>query len=42
MHVNEPNCAVKLGLETNKISSSRYESYLSMLDDGASNYRNNI
>lgn len=33
LHVNEPGCAVKEGLEEGKIAYERYTSYLSMLDD---------
>lgn len=35
MHINEPNCAVRKALENNEISTSRYQSYLSMLDEDA-------
>lgn len=33
IHTNEPKCAVKEAVETGEISFSRYESYLSMLED---------
>ncbi len=33
IHTNEPNCAVKEAVEAGDISFSRYESYLSMLED---------
>lgn len=33
MHVNEPQCAVKLAAEENKIAPTRYESYLNQLND---------
>ena len=33
LHLNEPGCAVKLALETGEIPSSRYKSYLSILED---------
>ncbi|REE01027.1 ribosome biogenesis GTPase [Marinoscillum furvescens DSM 4134] len=33
IHTNEPGCKVKEALEEGKISSERYYSYLSMLDD---------
>ena len=33
MHTTEPDCAVKLAVESGKIHLSRYTSYLSMLDD---------
>ncbi len=32
LHVNEPGCAVKAGLENGKIPEERYYSYLSILD----------
>lgn len=32
-HTHEPNCAVKAGLETGKVSKMRYNSYLSILND---------
>jgi len=39
-HVHEPQCAVKLAVETGEISLSRYESYLGMLlEDEDSKYR---
>ena len=31
LHINEPRCAVKEGVENNLISASRYNSYLSMV-----------
>lgn len=33
LHVNEPQCAVKEAVEAGKIALTRYESYLSMLDN---------
>ena len=40
MHINEPNCAVLQAIENQEISTSRYKSYLSMLDeDVAEKYR---
>ena len=33
MHINEPNCAVLEAIENQEISTSRYKSYLSMLDE---------
>ncbi len=33
IHVNEPNCAVKEAVEAGEIHTSRYNSYLSMLED---------
>ena len=39
-HTNEPGCAVKQALQDGKIASSRYASYLNMLeDDCESKYR---
>lgn len=32
-HTNEPGCAIKQGVDENKISLIRYESYLSILAD---------
>lgn len=32
MHIDEPNCAVKKAVETEKISSLRYQNYLMILD----------
>lgn len=32
LHVNEPGCAVKAGLEEGKITEERFQSYLSMLE----------
>ncbi len=40
IHINEPNCGVISGLTNNTISSSRYKSYLSMLEKNT-NYRQN-
>ena len=31
MHVKEPNCAIKLGLEKNIISQTRYDSYIDLI-----------
>ena len=39
MHINEPNCAVKKALEENRLSISRYESYLSLFFDDKGKYR---
>lgn len=33
-HVHEPGCAVKKGLETGEVNEIRYNSYLSILNDG--------
>ena len=32
LHINEPECAVKAGLEEETVSVSRYVSYLNMMD----------
>jgi ribosome biogenesis GTPase / thiamine phosphate phosphatase len=39
LHINEPNCAVKTAVEENKLSLSRYESYLSLFYDDTGKYR---
>ncbi len=40
VHINEPNCAVKIAVEEGKIAKSRYLNYLSMYEeDEAENYR---
>lgn len=39
LHENEPNCAVKLAVNSGIISESRYKSYLSMLVNEDKNYR---
>ena len=31
MHVKEPNCAIKLGLEEKIISQTRYDSYIDLI-----------
>jgi len=33
LHVNEPGCVIKEGLEKNTIHISRYKSYLSIIDE---------
>lgn len=33
LHINEPGCAVKAALEANTISESRYQSYLSIIEE---------
>jgi ribosome biogenesis GTPase len=39
-HTHEPGCAVKLAVENGEIALSRYESYLSVLnDDESEKYR---
>ena len=40
LHLNEPNCAVINALNLNKISESRYKSYLNLIDEN-STYRIN-
>ncbi len=39
LHLEEPNCAVKKGVESNVISYSRYASYVSIMEDMNSKYR---
>lgn len=39
VHINEPGCAVKEALEDNRLSSSRYESYLSLYYEDPGKYR---
>ena len=39
LHMEEPKCAVKDAVESGKIKPSRYNSYLSILDDENSKYR---
>jgi ribosome biogenesis GTPase len=33
LHINEPKCAVKAGLETGEISELRYANYMTILND---------
>ena len=42
IHVNEPQCAVKEALEVEKVSWSRYKSYLQILEGEEENYRTDI
>lgn len=42
LHVNEPKCAVKNALEQGQIATSRYKSYLQILEGDEENYRTNI
>lgn len=42
IHINEPHCTVKEALEEEKISWSRYKSYLQILEDEEENYRTDI
>lgn len=39
LHVNEPDCAVKIAVENGEIAESRYISYLQLLEDEKENYR---
>ncbi|MDA9898237.1 ribosome small subunit-dependent GTPase A [Flavobacteriales bacterium] len=41
LHINEPNCAVKLALEKDDVAPSRYKNYLSMLEQDEENFRVN-
>ena len=41
IHKNEPDCAVKLALEQEKIALSRYKNYLTMLEEEEEHYRTN-
>ena len=41
LHLNEPNCAIKDNIKSGKISSSRYESYLSIVKSTNNKYRIN-
>ena len=41
LHINEPHCAVKKTLDEGLISSSRYNNYLSMLQQDEENFRVN-
>lgn len=38
-HTHEPNCAVKEGILTGKVSKSRYNSYISIFENDDSKYR---
>jgi len=42
LHKEEPNCAVKKGLEENKIAWSRYNSYLKILEGDDEHYRSDV
>ena len=42
LHKEEPNCAVKIALEENKIAWSRYNSYLKILEGDDENYRQDV
>ncbi|WP_350285100.1 ribosome small subunit-dependent GTPase A [uncultured Croceitalea sp.] len=42
LHVDEPKCAVKLALEKEKVSWSRYKSYMQILHGDDENYRVDI
>ena len=39
VHLNEPNCAIKLAIENNQISKSRYKNYLNLLNNDNNNFR---
>lgn len=39
LHNNEPSCAVKKAVDSNEISKSRYNNYLSLLNSDDSNFR---
>lgn len=39
LHLNEPGCAVRKGVEEGKVAESRYFSYLSMYEDEDGKYR---
>jgi len=39
LHIKEPQCAIKKGLETSEIAYSRYRSYLQILEGEDENYR---
>ena len=39
LHLDEPKCAIKAAVESGDIASSRYKSYLQMLEDESTNYR---
>ncbi len=39
LHLNEPGCAVKTALETNKIAKSRYTSYVQIMQSDDGSYR---
>lgn len=41
-HTHEPGCKVIEAVKNNEISESRYKSYISMLNEDKSKYRNNI
>lgn len=43
VHINEPKCAVKEGVENGEIAEMRYENYLNLyFEDDDSNYRENL
>ena len=39
LHENEPNCAIKIAVDNNEISRSRYNNYLSLLNSDNNNFR---
>ena len=42
LHLNEPKCAIKNALEHGQIATTRYKSYLQILEGDEENYRTNI
>ncbi|MDB4297230.1 ribosome small subunit-dependent GTPase A [Flavobacteriaceae bacterium] len=42
VHINEPKCAVKDALEKGKISETRYESYLQLLNEEEEHFRQDV
>lgn len=42
LHLEEPKCAIKQGVEDETLSISRYRSYVQMLQDEEGNYRQDI
>lgn len=42
LHINEPNCAIKKGLESKEIAYTRYRSYLQMMQGEEESYRTDI
>ena len=42
LHINEPNCAIKKDVETEKITEWRYQNYLQLINDEETTYRTDI
>lgn len=42
LHINEPNCAIKAAVEEGVIASSRYNSYLQIMEGDEEHYRTDI